>query len=411
MTDTTFLAHTTIIATTWLQDINNHTYRDTAPTGTTVHAASKISNTPAGNIVATTVQAAINELDTEKAALAGSAAQAFATATLTTSGDATISGAFSLKGSYGAGGVISNFAAGDDALISNTTGIDNVAIGNSTLYSNTTGSDNTANGMQALYNNTTGSDNTAHGQMALYSNTTGTNNTANGRRALYSNTTGYNNTANGWRALYLNTTGYENTANGRQTLYSNTTGYANTASGVDALYSNTTGYYNTANGWQALYNNTTGSGNIGIGGVNSSGAYAPVFDATTENDRVVIGSTAVTNAYIQVAWTVVSDVRDKMNFAPVPHGIDFVKQLNPIAYQFQTTRGSNISNGPVRYGFAAQDILVLEGDNPVIIDNENPEKLRYNGESLVPVLVNALKEAITRIELLEKRLEKLESFL
>jgi hypothetical protein len=35
------------------------------------HAASAITNTAAGNIVATTVQAAINELDTEKAALAG----------------------------------------------------------------------------------------------------------------------------------------------------------------------------------------------------------------------------------------------------------------------------------------------------------------------------------------------------
>ena len=36
-----------------------------------VHAASAISNTPAGNIAATDVQAALNELDTEKLALAG----------------------------------------------------------------------------------------------------------------------------------------------------------------------------------------------------------------------------------------------------------------------------------------------------------------------------------------------------
>lgn len=35
---------------------------------TDAHAASSITNTPAGNIIATTVQAAINELDTEKAA-------------------------------------------------------------------------------------------------------------------------------------------------------------------------------------------------------------------------------------------------------------------------------------------------------------------------------------------------------
>jgi len=36
-----------------------------------VHTASVITNTPSGNIAATTVQAALNELDTEKAALAG----------------------------------------------------------------------------------------------------------------------------------------------------------------------------------------------------------------------------------------------------------------------------------------------------------------------------------------------------
>lgn len=39
--------------------------------------ATNTVNTPAGNIAAVTVQAAINELDTEKAALAGSASQAF----------------------------------------------------------------------------------------------------------------------------------------------------------------------------------------------------------------------------------------------------------------------------------------------------------------------------------------------
>lgn len=43
--------------------------------------ANAVVNTPAGSIAATTVQAAINELDTEKATLAGSATQAFAMVT------------------------------------------------------------------------------------------------------------------------------------------------------------------------------------------------------------------------------------------------------------------------------------------------------------------------------------------
>lgn len=50
--------------------------------------AALVGNTPAGSIAATTVQAAINELDTEKAALAGSASQTFSVAAATAAGHA-----------------------------------------------------------------------------------------------------------------------------------------------------------------------------------------------------------------------------------------------------------------------------------------------------------------------------------
>ena len=66
--------------------------------------------------------------------------------------------------------------------------------------------------------------------------------------------------------------------------------------------------------------------------------------------------------------------------------------MNPVQYQFKASRESTETNGPVRYGFKAQDILALEGINSVIIDAEDSEKLRYNGESLVPILVKALQE-------------------
>jgi hypothetical protein len=263
-------------------------------------------------------------------------------------------------------------------------------------------------------------------------------NTAVGRNALQGNTTGQFNTAVGQNALLNNTTGEFNTAVGRSTLLNNTTGEFNTAVGQalstttpqatatppldeDALIVNTTGSHNTAIGRNALNTNTTGSGNIGIGGRNSAGTYAPVFNPTTESNRIVMGSTSVTNAYVQVAWTVTSDARDKTNFASVPYGLDFVKQLEPTAYQFKAgTRGlrdpetnelipvtaaDELPSGPVRYGFKAQDILALEGDNPVIIDNEDPDHLRYRGEALVPVLVNAIKEQQVLIDALTARLD------
>jgi hypothetical protein len=178
---------------------------------------------------------------------------------------------------------------------------------------------------------------------------------------------------------------------------------SNTAVG-QALYFNNTGSSNTAIGSAAGYAINTGAGNISIGGLTSAGATSPVFATGSENNRISMGSTAVTNAYIQVAWTVVSDARDKTNFAPVPHGLDFVNALKPTAFQFKLDRESDQANGPVRYGFKAQDILELEGENSIIIDSVNPDKLYYNGESLIPVLVNAIKELSAKNTALEARL-------
>jgi hypothetical protein len=53
--------------------------------------------------------------------------------------------------------------------------------------------------------------------------------------------------------------------------------------------------------------------------------------------------------------------------------------------------------------FLAQDILELEGSDNVIIDDEQPDHLKYKGEHLVPVLVNAIKELKAEIELLKNK--------
>ena len=283
----------------------------------------------------------------------------------------------------------------------------NTAAGKSALNSNTSGEKNTASGYEALKANTTGDYNTANGYLSLLTNTTGNRNTGNGYLTLNYNSSGGFNTASGEEAMFNNTTGSYNTANGSKALKKNTTGTKNAADGSDALFNNTTGSYNTAVGCQALFNNTTGSGNIAIGGVNSSGSYVPVFNPTTESNRLVAGHTSITDAYVKVCWTCTSDERDKMNFAPVPYGLDFVNQLKPTAYQFKVDRDTETPNGDVRYGFKAQDILALEGDNPVIIDIEDPDNLKYKGEHLVPVLVNAVQELTAMVKDLQNEVAAL----
>jgi hypothetical protein len=238
----------------------------------------------------------------------------------------------------------------------------------------------------------TGSNNSFFGNQAGVTVSTGGFNSAFGRLALNTNDTGNNNSAFGMSALRYCTTSGSNTAIGRNAQENTTTGKQNTAVGAFALNDNTTGGNNTGIGYYALLSCSTGAGNISLNPMTAADVNAPAFNITTQNNRISMGHTDVTNAYIQVAWTVLSDARDKTNFAPVPHGLDFVKQLNPVQYQFKASRESTETNGPVRYGFKAQDILALEGSNSVIIDAEDSEKLRYNGESLVPILVKALQE-------------------
>lgn len=365
------------------------------------------------------------------------------TATSLTATDLTVTNGASIQGltvGRGAGAVATNTALGITALAANTSGDENVGVGHTALNVTTTGSANTAVGSRVMRANTTGGFNAAFGYNALLSNTTGSYNTAVGAIALQANTTGGNNTAVGYnsstaittgidnvsvgynslstnavgssntaigrRALFSSTVG-ENTAVGFWSLTSNTTGTTNTAVGMYALQANTTASNNTAVGYQAGYDTTTGRYNAYFGklaGANITtgeenvcigyyaGNEAGVFNLTTQNLRIVMGQNAITNAYIKVAWTVTSDARDKTNINPIPHGLEFVKQLNPVSYNFKKSREDNAPHGSKRYGFLAQDILALEGADNVIIDNEQPDHLKYQGEALVPVLVKAIQE-------------------
>jgi hypothetical protein len=303
-----------------------------------------------------------------------------------------------------------NTASGYQALRDNTTGNSNTATGRNTLLCNTTGLQNTASGVNALRNNTTADGNTATGVSALRDNTTGCQNTASGLQALLCNTTGINNTANGRDALRDNTTGSCNTATGNSALLCNTTGNSNTASGNSALLCNTTGINNTATGSNALLDNTTGNNNIGIGrnAGRTGGTPQGIVNITTESNRIVMGNDDHTCAQIKIAWTATSDCRDKTCFAPIAIGLDFVRALKPTEYQFrQGGRDSEYTDGKRRYGFLAQDVLPLEGDDPVIISVDDPNKLQYTEAHLIPVLVKAIQELAQEVQYLKHEMEKI----
>jgi trimeric autotransporter adhesin len=237
------------------------------------------------------------------------------------------------------------------------------------------------------------------GGAALAANTTGTQNTAVGKGSLETNTTGGCNVAVGEGALYANVATHRNTAVGQNALCAATAGDGNTGIGRLAGKAITTGVNNTAIGGNTQAG-TTGTNNIALG--DGAGTDA-VRTITTNSNEIVIGNNQSSSAYIKIDWTVTSDLRDKMNIEDVPYGLDFVNQLNPIKYNFKKSRENAASHGKARFGFKAQEILALEGDNPVLINNDDEDNLKLTGAYLAPVLVNAIKELKAEIELLKNK--------
>jgi len=217
-----------------------------------------------------------------------------------------------------------------------------------------------------------------------------------------------------------------NLAIGATALDALTNGDYNVAVGYDALSATTAGLKNTAVGYGAGYEITTGDNNLVIGNnAGRSTGNGGLGEITAADNIISLGNNTHTSSVIKVAWTVTSDKRDKTDFKNIPYGLDFLNKLNPLSYKFRVDRNSKETSGPERYGFLAQEILELEGENPVIINNDDKENLKYNQSSLIPVLVKAVQqqqemidsqnktiESLNKtIEAQNKRLEKIESLL
>jgi len=96
-----------------------------------------------------------------------------------------------------------------------------------------------------------------------------------------------------------------------------------------------------------------------------------------------------------------------MNFEPVPHGLDFVNQLKPVSFIFKKSRENPTPHGDTKYGFKAQDILKLEGDNPIIINNEDTDNLKVTNSHMTPVLVKAIQELTEQNKEMKAEIEEL----
>ena len=224
----------------------------------------------------------------------------------------------------------------------------------------------------------------------------------------------------------------KNTAVGTFSL-NQSTGSSNTSIGYATGFSATSGSNNTFIGEEAGKAVTSGSNNLFLG-KDAGRTGSPGGNWTTQSNVMVLGDENITNAYIQVDWTVSSDARDKTDFTALDLGLDFVKDLKPVTYKWdkrskygdksaddydlnaQTPDGTHKEDW-LDIGFKAQEVEALEiaagykvGDkkNLTVSYGSDGKQMGLQYGKFVPILVKAIQEQQTLIESLTARIETLE---
>ena len=166
---------------------------------------------------------------------------------------------------------------------------------------------------------------------------------------------------------------------------------------------------------------TTSTGNFLFYNSNNSGSY--IFHATSSNTQVL--SIASNGTFTGSSTNNISDQRLKENIATITDPITKIKALKGRTF---TWKPEALMRSGTHYGFIAQEVestisdLIVDDTGIRIFDKDNnllsgdstlPEGGSYaksvNVNGIVPVLVEALKEAITEIETLKTKVTALES--
>ena len=252
-------------------------------------------------------------------------------------------------------------------------------------------------------------------------------------------------------------TSNQNTFVGATSGQFTSTGNLNTAIGHASLNANLTGQGNSGLGKSSLLTNTVGSNNTGLGrladvaGTGFNNATAVGYNAVvSSSDKVRLGNTTVAVVEGQVPYTNPSDARFKFNVQENVPGLDFIKKLKPVTYNFDTKKfdehlNRNRNKGEVanedfskstaivRTGFLAQDVekictdLGYNFDGLHIPDANNPTDnygIAYS-QFIMPIVkavqeqqviietqkmeLEQLKSEITQLKKLEERLKALEN--
>jgi len=182
----------------------------------------------------------------------------------------------------------------------------------------------------------------------------------------------------------------------------------NTIIGQSAATSLTTGSTNTCLGSSAgkgTYYIGTGSNNLCLG-------TASVPSANNVSNEITLGNSSIASLRCNVQTiSSLSDARDKTDIVDIPTGLDFLNDLRPVKFKWQT-RDGNGKDGSISAGFLAQDLQKTQKESSaeflnLVMDN-NPDRLEAREGQLIPVLVKAIQELSAKNDALEARIKTLE---
>ena len=154
---------------------------------------------------------------------------------------------------------------------------------------------------------------------------------------------------------------------------------------------------------------------------------------TTGSNEICLGDENITEAHIQVDWTVASDERDKTDFTALDVGLDFVNALAPVTYKWdkrskygdktaddydlndQAPDGTHKEDW-LDIGFKAQEVEALEiaagytiADKTNLMTSLTSDGKQYGLQysKFVPILVKAVQELSATVETLQSEIELL----
>jgi hypothetical protein len=342
-----------------------------------------------------------------------------------------------------------NIAIGECALATNISGSGNVAIGDQALrFTNNIGSIGLGSRAGAIYSNinsgisigtgagsiVNGASNIAIGNCAfgIGDSVTGSNNIVIGSGAGWA-LLGDENTVIGANAGSRPTTyqslprSYDvvigsfaapkgsglNVAIGCRTLANLDYGYGNIAIGTETLSSLNKNSPvqpndNIVIGYRALYSMQTydvSGGNIAIGhnaGFDVSSSYNSIYLGSMQpevatkrlGNTICLGDPSLQNIYTNATLQVLSDQRDKTDIVDIPVGLEFIRDIRPVKFTWNTRDGAKV--GIQEGGFIAQELKEVVDRYEInewlkLVDDRTPEQLKITPAKLIPMIVKAIQ--------------------